>query len=193
MTDANNYKNEIDALGKVLNALASLERDGQLFVMRSAANRLGLDGSEIGIGASGADAKKEVAQNGQKTSKDIPPKRFMDDKKPTKDVERVACLAYYLTYHRDQSHFKTADVTKMNTDAAQTAFSNTSVAVNNAEAAGYITKAGKRGEKQITAFGEKLVDAMPDTEEMKGVMAAESKRHARRRKNKKAAKKRTGK
>src|SRR2546429_7925043 len=35
------------------------------------------------------------------------PKEFLLDKQPKTDVERVACLAYYLTHYRETPHFKT--------------------------------------------------------------------------------------
>jgi hypothetical protein len=94
-----------------------------------------------------------------------------------------------LSHHRATPHFKTADITNLNTEAAQTVFSNTSQAIGNATTAGYVTNAGKRGDKQITAYGEKLVAALPDRDAVKAVIEAENKRHAKRKPNKKAAKK----
>src|SRR6185437_11486905 len=56
------------------------------------------------------------------------PKQFLLEKQPRTDVERVACLAFYLTYFRDAPHFKTLDLAKLNTEAAQPKFSNTAFA-----------------------------------------------------------------
>jgi hypothetical protein len=41
-------------------------------------------------------------------------KQFMIDKAPTTDIERVACLGYYLTHHRNAPHFKTKEITDLN-------------------------------------------------------------------------------
>ena len=60
------------------------------------------------------------------------PKQFMLEKRPQTDIERVACLAYYLTHYRDQLHFKTFDLSKLNTEAAQIKFSNAAQAAANA-------------------------------------------------------------
>jgi hypothetical protein len=60
------------------------------------------------------------------------PKEFMAEKQPLKDVERVACLGYFLAHYRDQAHFKTIDLTKLNTEAAQKTMSNPAQAVKNA-------------------------------------------------------------
>ncbi len=186
---ADKFKTEVDALGKALSAVGNLDEAGQKFVVRSMVDRLGLNMTAV-VPQTAAGQQAGTAPSGMlpQHSGTVEPKHFMDQKKPTKDIERVACLAYYLTHYRSLPHFKTADITKMNTDAAQTALSNTSVAVSNAERAGYITQAGKHAHKQITAYGEKLVSALPDQEAFKEVLAAESKRHTRRKKAKKSAK-----
>jgi hypothetical protein len=49
-------------------------------------------------------------------------KDFIFEKNPATEVERMACLAYYLTHFKDTPHFKTVDITHLNTDAAQRTF-----------------------------------------------------------------------
>jgi hypothetical protein len=83
----------------------------------------------------------------------ISPKQFMLEKQPRTDVEKVACLAYYLTHYRDTPHFKTLDISKLNTEAAQIKFANPTVAVNNSEKQNYLVAATK-GSKQLSALGE---------------------------------------
>jgi len=60
------------------------------------------------------------------------------EKQPRTDVERVACLAYYLTHYRNTPYFKTLDLGKLNTEAAQPKFSNAAYASNNALKMGYL-------------------------------------------------------
>lgn len=96
------------------------------------------------------------------------PKAFFKEKAPTTDVERIACLAFYLANYRDQPFFKTQDLTKLNTEAAQPRFSNASFAAANAVKAGYLA-AGTKGQRQISAFGEEFVTALPDREAAKEV------------------------
>lgn len=88
-------------------------------------------------------------------------KQFMHDKAPNTDVERVACLAYYLSHYRASPHFKTKDITALNTEAAQRRFSNTAFAVENATKTGYLVPSIK-GCKQLSAAGERFVEALPD-------------------------------
>jgi hypothetical protein len=110
------------------------------------------------------------------------PKQFLNDKQPRTDVERVACLSFYLTHYRDMPEFTTLDISKINTEAAQRKLANAAVAVNNAMQYGYLAPAGK-GTKQISAAGERYVQSLPDYEAAKEIMASAR----RRRKPKKVA------
>lgn len=103
------------------------------------------------------------------------PKQFLNDKQPRTDVERVACLAFYLTHYRDMPEFTTLDISKINTEAAQRKLANAAVAVNNAMQYGYLAPAGK-GTKQISAAGERYVQSLPDYEAAKEVMASARRR-----------------
>lgn len=99
------------------------------------------------------------------------PKQFLNEKQPRTDVERVACLAFYLTHYRDIAEFNTLDISKVNTEAAQRKLANATVAVNNASQYGYLVPAGK-GMKQISAAGERYVQALPDYDAAKTILAS---------------------
>jgi hypothetical protein len=96
------------------------------------------------------------------------PKSFLAQKDPKTDLERMTCLAYYLTHYRSTPKFKTRELAALNTDAAWPNFSNPGVAVANATASKYLSPAGG-GKKQITVQGERLVDALPDREKVKNL------------------------
>ncbi len=113
------------------------------------------------------------------------PKVFMAHKKPLSAVERITCLAYYLSTYRDTPAFKTRDLTKLNTEAAQSGFSNATAFARDADVAGYLTKAGG-GSKQITTLGEAIVNALPDREKVKTAIeehASGRKRHTKKKGN----------
>lgn len=99
------------------------------------------------------------------------PKHFLNEKQPRTDVERVACLAFYLTHYRDMPEFTTLDISKLNTEGAQRKLSNATAAVNNASQYGYLVPAGK-GTKQISAAGERYVQALPDYDAAKEAMSS---------------------
>jgi len=96
----------------------------------------------------------------------VSPKAFMTEKHPTTDVERIACLAYYLTHYKHVATFKTRELTDQNVAAAQPRLSNASFAARNAVQQEYLSLAGG-GKKQITARGEALVKALPDRDKVK--------------------------
>lgn len=114
---------------------------------------------------------------------ELNPKDFLFQKEPSTDVDRVACLAYYLTHYRDTPHFKTADISRLNTEAAQMKFSNAAYAVANAMKVGLLVAAGK-GQRQLSAMGERYVEALPDTAAAKEVRASMGKKRADNKKKK---------
>jgi hypothetical protein len=97
-------------------------------------------------------------------------KEFLFKKQPRTDVERVACLAYYLSHYRDQPHFKNTEIKALNTEAAQRRFSNTAVSVSNAAKMGYLAQS-VNGMKQLSASGEMYVEALPDREAANSTLA----------------------
>jgi len=136
------------------------------------------DKSILQISDSGMETKKS-------TGEPLSPKLFMAQKKPSSEVERITVLAYYLTHYRNTAKFKTLSLTKLNTEAAQPNFSNPAVFVRNADRSEYLSKAGS-GSKQITVLGEAIVEALPDRDKVKQVIAeSKSNRSRRIRKNSK--------
>ena len=102
---------------------------------------------------------------------DMTPKEFLYQKQARSDVERIAVLAYYLTHFRETPHFKTLDLSKLNTEAAQPKFANAANTANNAVKQGYLVPSTK-GMKQLSAAGERFVEALPDREAAKATMTA---------------------
>lgn len=98
------------------------------------------------------------------------PEAFLLDKQPATDVERVACLAYYLKEFREIPHFKTIDINKLNTEAGQAKFSDASAVIDKATAADLIVSAGSVT-RQISTHGERYVEALPDRAAAKAATA----------------------
>ena len=173
---------EASVLSRVVLAFNELAPEAQQRVLNAVSAFLGFaTGSHANRHA--ASAPPENHQSGQtRFSEDRTPspKDFLFDKRPTTDVERIACLAYYLTHYMSTPYFKTLDLSKLNTDAAQLKFSNPSVALENATKAGFIVQASK-GSKQLSALGELYVQALPDRESARAAIAhARPKRKGRR-------------
>jgi hypothetical protein len=162
----------VAALGTVLGAVDGLEAEEQRWVFAAALSKLGLDNGltrtvpAVGGGAAG------LGPGSAAIGGDAPkPKEFLRSKNPQSDVQRVACLAYYLSHHRGQASFKTKDLTALNVEAAGGKIGNASQAVNNAtKQSSYLAPAGG-GKKQITALGEDVVAALPNQAAVKTVEA----------------------
>lgn len=115
-----------------------------------------------GGGASGGGASDISTLN---------PKQFIAQKKPKTQYERIACLAYYLTTVRNTPQFGTEEITALNTEAAQATIKNAPVIVRDTTLKyKYLSAAADRN-KQITALGEAVVEALPDREAVAAAIA----------------------
>ena len=152
---------DVEALSTIVALLKQLEPDAQKRVLSSVQTFLGI--AAQARDHSSPSEPRGISDSTQEFSRDrtLSPKEFLHDKRPGTDVERVACLAYYLTHYRSTPHFKTIDISSLNTEAAQPKFSNAAVPVDNARQVGLLVPATK-GNKQISAVGEKFVELLPD-------------------------------
>ena len=133
MNDANtssmaseDYEKELEALGSVLKALSPLPENAREFVVRTAVARLRISSSTSERNGDLAEAPtsdmKPVQQTGVLLG--TTPKEFLRTKKPASELQRMICLAFYLTHAQNKPHFKTQDLTALNTEAAGSKFSN---------------------------------------------------------------------
>lgn len=166
-------QNELEAMQKAFGALEPLSPDERHRAVQWLLGALGIKGagSEEGAPAEGNGAGSAGSGLGQ--GKTPTPREFIAQKKPGSAVDRIACLAYYLTKYRKTKTFKTKQLTALNTEAAARKFANTSRDVSNADRQnGYLVAAGA-GSKQLTVRGEALVEALPDREAAKAALAAQ--------------------
>jgi hypothetical protein len=160
---------EIRVLTVILNNLRQVSPEARERILQTAATYFGLN---LRASSAPLSAARTLSGPGTSFSEDraISPKEFILQKQPRSDVDKVACLAFYLTHYRDTPHFKTLEISKLNTEAAQVKFSNTAVAVDNAAKKGLLVSAEK-GQKQLSAIGEQYVLALPDQEAAQTVLS----------------------
>jgi hypothetical protein len=169
----NDDSSELDTLKRILESLQVLEPAARARILQTALTFFGID--------TGASAPRSTSQSSSTAvptertvapySEDLgpTPKQFFLQKQPRTDVERIACLAYYLTHYRNIPFFKTIDLTKLNTDAAQPKFSNAAYSSDNALKMGYLAPATK-GQRQLSAAGEQFVQLLPDRDAARATM-----------------------
>jgi hypothetical protein len=191
------YSDEVDVdtftevLTGVLPAFKKLNQEGRERLLRTIATIFGIKGALSSSGGqaftqSGPNYSTSEVTGSFSQDRSMTPKEFLMQKQPRTDVERVACLGYYLTHYRDTPHFKTLDISKINTEAAQPKFANAANAVDNATKNGYLVPATK-GNKQLSAASEQFVQALPDRDAAKAVMSnARPRRKARKQTQKKS-------
>jgi len=162
-----NDDNNLEVFTTIVTALKGLEQEAQKRTLQAVITFLNIPFSSQASSTRSTDnAGIPKHESSFSQDRDMSPKEFLREKLPKTDVERVACLAYYLTHYRNLQFFKTLDLSALNTEAAQPKFSNAAVAVNNAMRSGFIVQAAK-GSNQLSAAGEVFVQALPDREAAK--------------------------
>jgi hypothetical protein len=169
-----NSEDDIEVLNQIVRLIQPLSAERRIRLVKTLSTLLAIDNSYSWppIGSIASDALTlDKPNNRVPYSQELAssPKQFLLEKQPRTDVERVACLAYYLTHYRDTPHFKTIDLSKLNTEAAQPRLSNANYATKNALTYGYLAQASK-GQRQLSAAGEQFVNALPDRVTAKTVM-----------------------
>ena len=157
-----------ELVAKVVRLLESLDTEAQSHVLQTVTTWLHLDSHSTRahgpqrVLASSATADAPPGEYPFSGRAEVNAKEFMLEKEPITDLERLTCLAYYLTHYRSQPYFKTEDLSKLNMDAAQPKFSNAAYTAKNAMRDGYFVQAPKKGLRQLSALGEQYVQALPD-------------------------------
>lgn len=171
----------LEAFAAVVNAMKPLDRESRVRLLQSIVTFFDLS-SNIAVprtttlsGEAGMSTESAAFSEDRSST----PKQFLLDKSPATDVDRVACLAYYLTHYRATPHFKTIDISKLNTEAAQIKFSNAAQAVDNAAKAGLVVQSIK-GQKQLSAIGELYVQSLPDRDAARDAIAKARPRKSRK-------------
>jgi len=158
-------KTELAAFNNIISSLSPFDKPTQTHILHSVANWLKLELAGPGVAPLQVQPPFRSPAGTTKLAfsqtEDITPKDFLLQKDPKTNVERVACLAYYLTRYRDMKHFRTLDLSKINTEAAQPKFANTTYSLTNALRSGLIVP-GPGGLRQLGALGEQFVNALPD-------------------------------
>jgi hypothetical protein len=164
------FADELQALATVLQALENLNDQQRSFVVAAVAQRFALPNVSSPPKPTPSGAGSTLKDSDHDSLRETP-KTFLKEKRPITDVQRIACLAFYLTHGKNTPHFKTRDLTMLNTEAAGDKIGNATQAVKNATNQNHFISPAGRGNKQITPLGEDVVNVLPDQEKVKAVIA----------------------
>lgn len=178
-------RKEFEALQSIIGVLQPLSSEARARIFSSAGTFLSIGPTKPVVvpatntptGLSDTTGGHNIGFSEDRT---MSPKEFLFEKQPHTDVERIACLAYYLTHYREMPFFKTLDLSKLNTEAAQPKFANAANATNNAVKRRYLVPA-TQGQRQLSAAGEQFIQVLPDRDAAREAMANASPKRAKRR------------
>ncbi|MEK7469878.1 MAG: hypothetical protein AAB074_21125 [Planctomycetota bacterium] len=182
MTKSTVITKEFDAIKTALEVLEPLDAKQRQFVVGMILSRLDMAAPVANEVAGESSAGSGAEHAGAASTKAPGVRDFLKRKSPATDLERFACLAFYLTQHMGSAAFTTRDITKLNGEAGGQDFSNpAATAMNATRQSKLLSKAGG-GKKRITIHGEDLVNALPDRVKVKEVMKSKTvrKRTARK-------------
>jgi hypothetical protein len=183
---------EFKAIQTALVALEPLDETQRKFAVSMVLSRLGMSEPPKGGGGGGNGGSGGGAGGGGAPDiTNMKPKEFIALKRPTTDLERLVCLAYFLTRARSTPKFKVKDITDLNEEALATPFSNPSQTASNAVKQSRMLAPAEKGQKRITVDGERLVEALPDRAAVDEARAA-SRRPAKKKGGRKTTKKAGG-
>ncbi len=175
---------EFEALQAVIAALRPLPEETRVRILEAVSAFLQVSPRPQSASRSTRPSDADYPSSGTRVpfSEDtsMSPKDFLFEKQPRTDVERIACLAYYLTHYRGTQHFKTLDLSMLNTEAAQPKFANTAYSSNNAVKRGYLVPSTK-GQRQLSAVGERFVRALPDRAAARAAIESLRRKHRTKR------------
>lgn len=164
--------NSLVAFNDIVSSLSKLDKEEQVRTLQAVVMLLDIkldQDSPLVAKQSRKEEAKIASLPGFVVRDEISAKEFILEKEPRTDIERVACLAYYLTHYRNISHFGTIEISTLNIEAAQPKFTNAAQAVKNAVKSGLVVPSHK-GKKQLSAMGEQYVQKLPDREAVREVL-----------------------
>lgn len=169
------FASDITVLRNLISILNGLERKSMIKMIKMIITFFELDYIDFSdMNANKKLFRAEDTNRLQKASfsedRSLSPKQFLLEKKPMTEVERIACLGYYLSHYRKQTEFKTSDLVELNIEAAQLKFSIPKRAVDNATRHSKLLVPTKKGYKQLSAIGEQYVQALPDRDEARNIL-----------------------
>jgi hypothetical protein len=178
---------DLQALQLICDTLERLEERQRAWVLETAASRMQLS-SPLGVSAAISAVAQPAAPSGASGMQRVAsqsPSDFIREKQPVKDEQRVACLAAYLRHARGVTAFKAAEISHLNTEAGGPHMDFTVLLNNAVRQSGYLSRVGG-GKKQLSAYGEDVVNALPNQEAVRQLATRKTNRRPRKSRSRKS-------
>jgi len=142
---------------------------------------------EIGVDRSSQPTGADVSLKGEIPGPKVDIDKFVKEKKPADQYQRVAVLAYYLKHFESTDEFKNKEIASANLRARQSRIGNLADVISKADTRyHFLTKGIAIGTRQLSTHGEEVVEAMPDQEKIKTLIKSFKTRKPRRKSSKKS-------
>jgi hypothetical protein len=163
--DQDTWKNEHEAMGKVMEAIGLLNLEGKRRVIGWAAGTIGLVAPPPAT--PNTNRPLQSAAGGNEST--LTPEDYLVGKAPNSLVERFVVLGSYLTKYRQQADFKTEEIQALNDEADQPKFDAAVQAGKDAVKLQFVVGT-MEGRRKLTSRGKALVEALPNRDAVKGVL-----------------------
>ena len=173
------------ALVSVIKALEPLTDVDRQWVLQAASSRWNLK-LPAASGGAAANASSEALRSATQTQTPLEGKvrEFIRAKKPTSDVQRVACLIYFLAKTTNKEGFISKEINQAHIDSGGSKINLPRALDNATRRSKFISNRGGK-EKQLTPLGEDIVDALPDQQKVSDLIKEAGKRGSRKKRAKK--------
>ena len=130
---------------------------------------------------------QNIAGGSQGTGLDMSMADFVKSKSPKNEYQRIAVITYYREYKQNKKEFKNAEMSQANTqEARQPKISNiTDVVTKARDRYKFLTKGTGKATHQLSTHGADIVNALPDQESVKKLIAGAKSRKPRKKKKEK--------
>lgn len=161
---------ETIAIDKIIDALDSLAIDRKVAILKYIYERIGGNERLSVLQSPGGINPLSVAGEQNFSDNDVDIKTFLRSKNPENKYQQLAVLAFYLRKYQDIQVVDKKIIEEANRRALGRTIDNISLALNDAKQKYNFFGTYSGGKKNLLAYGEDIVNALPDQQKVKELM-----------------------
>ncbi|MBP7006092.1 hypothetical protein KBB27_03150 [Patescibacteria group bacterium] len=172
---------EAEAIAAITSVLKDVPDERKTAVLSFVSQRFG--GNDLGSAPASHGGGGEIVASPADNIK-----AFLKGKNPANKYQQTAVLAYYLKKNNSEEQFGKESIETANQQAGGRTIDDITGTLNDAKNKYGFFGAGAGGKKILLAYGEDVVEALPNQEKVKALMKANISKSKRKAKKKKAQK-----